>query len=274
MSLFEVDHHTCTKDGICAAVCPSRIIDFRKGEFPVPVAGAENACIQCGHCVAVCPTASLTHRDIPVAQCPPMQKDLQLSSEHCEHFLRSRRSIRVYKNKTVPRDEIKRLIEIARHAPSGRNSQDAEWLVLGNRDELDTLAGIVVDWMRWMVENQPEIALCMHLSRAVQRWEDGKDIIFRGAPVVIITHAEKENLRAPTSCNMVMAYLELAATSMGLGSCWAGYFNVAANSFPPMIEALALPEGHQCFGAMMVGYPKFNYHRMPLRRTPSITWRV
>ena len=38
-------------------------------------------------------------------------------------------------------------------------------------------------------------------------------------------------------------------------------------------EALSLPEGHQCFGAMMVGCPGFGYHRLPLRKTPDITWR-
>ena len=65
----------------------------------------------------------------------------------------------------------------------------------------------------------------------------------------------------------------LGATGMGLGGCWAGYFNAAVNTFPPMQQALGLPEGHQCYGAMMIGYPKFRYHRMPERKAPSITWR-
>ena len=75
------------------------------------------------------------------------------------------------------------------------------------------------------------------------------------------------------ACTIALTYLELAATSMGLGTCWAGYFNVTATSFPPMQEALALPPGHQAFGSMMVGYPKFSYHRLPLRNPPAISWR-
>lgn len=78
---------------------------------------------------------------------------------------------------------------------------------------------------------------------------------------------------APHACTIALTYLELAATSMGLGTCWAGYFNVAATSFPPMQEALALPPGHQAFGSMMVGCPKFSYHRLPLRNPPAISWR-
>ena len=73
---------------------------------------------------------------------------------------------------------------------------------------------------------------------------------------------------------IALTYLELAATSMGLGCCWAGYFNAAAASFPPLIEALALPEGHQSYGAMMIGFPQYQYQRLPARNEPAITWRL
>lgn len=274
MDLFEVNQETCNQDGICAAVCPAGIIDFKKGAYPTPIAGAEKVCIRCGHCVAVCPAGSFNHREMMTEQCPPIQKALHFTAEHCEHFLRSRRSIRVYKNKPVPRDVLAELIEIARYAPSGHNSQCAEWLVFGNRDELRNLAGIVVDWMRWMIGNMPEIALSMQMDRVVERWEDGNDFVLRDAPVLIVAHAEKDNLAAPSTCTIALTYLELAATSMDLGCCWAGFFIAAATTFPPMMEALSLPKNHQCFGGMMVGYPKFSYHRLPLRKPPGITWRL
>jgi nitroreductase/NAD-dependent dihydropyrimidine dehydrogenase PreA subunit len=273
MKLFEIDQQTCNQDGICAAVCPIAIIDFQKNGYPTPAADAEELCIQCGHCVAACPTGSLSHRKMPVEQCPPIQNNLQLSSEHCEHFLRSRRSIRVYKDKPVSRADLSRLIEIARYAPSGHNSQGAEWLVLDNKDELRKLAGIVADWMRWMLGKMPELARSWHMDKTLGRWEKGNDVILRDAPVVIITHAEEHNRLAPSTCTIALTYLDLAATGMGLGCCWAGYFNAAAIAFPPMKEALALPTGQQCFGSMMVGYPQFSYHRLPMRKPPSISWR-
>ena len=273
MKLLEVDQQSCHQDGICAAVCPVGIIDFRKGEYPNPIGEAEELCVRCGHCVAACPTGSLTHREMPGDECPPVQKNLDLSAEHCEHFLRSRRSIRVYKEQPVPREEITRLIEMARYAPSGHNSQCVEWLVFDRREELRKLAAIVVDWVRWMISNMPQVAQPMHMDKLLQRWEGGKDVILRDAPVVIVAHAEAENRMAPAACTIALAYLELAATSMNLGSCWAGYFNAAASTFPPMKEALALPKGHLAFGSMMVGYPKFSYHRRPLRKPPPISWR-
>ena len=273
-NLFRINYETCNQDGICAEVCPSKIITFSKGEYPSYSAITENACIKCGHCVAICPTGSLTHREMPVEQCPTVKRDLRLSVEHCEHFLRSRRSIRTYKKKSVPRNDIKKLIEIARYAPSGRNSQDAEWLVLGKRKEIQNLAQIVVIWMHWMISNNIEEASSMHLDKAISRWEDGIDIIFRGAPIIIVAHAKKDNHRALSTCTLALSYLELAATSMGLGCCWAGYFSIAAATFKPIIEALPIPKDHKTFGALMLGYPRFKYHRLPLRNSPNITWRI
>lgn len=274
MDLFEVNRQTCNKDGICAAVCPAAIIEMKKGEVPHPVPGAGDFCIRCGHCVAVCPTDSLSHRDMPMEKCSPVQKDLELSIAQCEQFLRARRSIRTYKDRPVPRETLEKLIDLARYAPSGHNSQSVQWLVLGTRDKLKNLAGMTVDWMRWMLDNMSEIALSMHMDRTIKRWEAGKDVILRDAPVVIVAHAAKNDRTAPVASTIALTYLELAATSMGLGCCWAGYFNAAATTFPPMAEALALPEGHQCMGAMMVGYPRFGYHRLPLRKTPEIIWRL
>jgi nitroreductase/NAD-dependent dihydropyrimidine dehydrogenase PreA subunit len=274
MNLFEINQQSCNQDGICAAICPVGIIEFQKGAYPKPIAEAEQLCIRCGHCVVVCPTASLSHREMTPGKCPSIQKELHLSIMQCEQFLRSRRSIRTYKTQSVPKNELLKLIELARYAPTGHNSQSVEWLVLGNRDELKHLAGITVDWMRWMLDNMPEIALSFHLDRTIPRWEDGEDIVLRNAPSLIVAHAAKDDRVAPTSSTIALTYLELAATSMGLGCCWAGYFNVAATTFPPMMEALPLPEGHQCLGAMMVGYPRFKYYRLPLRKQPKIAWRL
>ncbi len=273
MNLIEVNQQTCHKDGICSAVCPAKLINFTKGEYPTPIAETDELCIRCGHCVAVCPSNSLLHAEMPLEQCPPVRKELLLSAEQSEQFLRNRRSIRNYRDKAVPRDTLQKLIEVARYAPTGHNTQSVEWLVLSDRDELNKLVAIVGDWMRWMLANMSEFALSMHMDLALGRLEEGNDIVLRDAPVLIVAHASKDDRMAPASCTIALAYLELAATGMGLGGCWAGYFNTACNTFPPMKKALGLPVGHQCFGAMMVGYPQFRYQRMPERKTPSITWR-
>lgn len=274
MDLFEVNTETCNRDGICAACCPARIIALSSEGYPRPVEGADELCIRCGQCVAVCPTASLTHRDMPLEQCPPVDRDMLPTQQQIEHFFRARRSIRTYKNETPDPDRIQRLIEMARYAPTGHNTQCVEWAVLGDRNELRHLAGLVVDWMRWMIENMPQAAAAVHMDKTVRRWEEGEDVIFRGAPMLILAHANKDLPPAPAACTIATAYLELAATTMGLGGCWAGYFMAAAGTYEPLQEALPLPQGNKCFAAMMIGYPRYRYQRLPLRKPPSITWRM
>jgi hypothetical protein len=42
---------------------------------------------------------------------------------------------------------------------------------------------------------------------------------------------------------------------------------------PELVESMGLPEGHTWFFPMMIGYPKFKYHRLPERRAPVIRWK-
>ena len=55
-------------------------------------------------------------------------------------FLRSRRSIRLFKDKPVEKEKIQGLIEIARYAPTAGNSQLVEWLVFSDRNTVKEFA--------------------------------------------------------------------------------------------------------------------------------------
>ena len=61
--------------------------------------------------------------------------------------------------------------------------------------------------------------------------------------------------------------------SMGLGGCWGGFFQAAVEFYPPMNAAIGLPEGHLSYECMVLGYPKYPYHRTPKRKEPTVIWR-
>lgn len=284
--LFQINTDTCNRDGICAEVCPVSVINFPEGGYPEPFSNTEEICIRCGHCVAVCPTESFRHRDVDPDLCPPVHPAFQPSAEQIGQLFQSRRSIRVYKEIPVDPELLQKLIEMAGWAPSAHNSRKVRWLVFGGQEKLHRLAGTVVDWMRWTMEVMPQRVQELSFERRVKQWEKGSDVILRGAPVLVVAHGEKEsalppdfaaemdNQVAPLDYAIALSYLEIAAVGLGLGTCWAGYVYKAANLFPPMHAALGLPEGHQCFGAMMVGYPRHSYRRIPNRSAPVITWRL
>lgn len=273
MSLLTVDPEKCNRDGICAAVCPIMIIQLKnEADVPEMVPGGEDMCIRCGHCVAVCPHGAMNHQSMGAADCPPVKKEWRLSPEQTEHFLRNRRSIRVYKDKPVDRDTLVRMIEIARYAPSGHNMQPVKWKIVYEREDVHNLAGHVIDWMRSLIEEKSPMVEMMHLDRVVAGWEFGIDAINRNAPHLVIAHGNKKDPTAQAACTIALAYLELAGTGFDIGACWAGFFTAAALFWPPLQEALALTEDHIVNGALMIGYPKFNYQRLPLRNEPEISW--
>lgn len=272
MPLFAVDRDKCNQDGICAAECPLKIIDMKKNDWPEPISGAESLCINCGHCVAVCPTGALVHRHLKPEDCLPVRKDRLLSPEQAEHFLRCRRSIRNYKPQPVDRSVIERLIRMARYAPTGHNRQPVKWQVIYDAGDVRRLSGLVIDWMRFMIDKHPGLAKMMHFDLVVAAWEFGVDTVSRGAPHLVLVNAAASDISAQSACTIAMTFFELAVTSFGLGACWNGFFNAAAMQWQPLKEALGLEAGQANFGAMMLGYSKFVYHRMPERNEPEIKW--
>lgn len=274
MSLFEIDEKLCKRDGICVAVCPIGIIEMKsKDSTPSPIDGAADLCLNCGHCVAVCPRGAISLGTMRSSDCTKINADLLPEIQQVEHFLRHRRSIRNFREKPVDRDTLAMLIKVASFAPSGHNLQPVNWLVFQDAGDVRHLAGLVCDWMRIVIEKSPEVAATLHLDRVISAWDNDTDRILRGAPHLVVVHAPNSIPPAQAACTIALTYLELAAAAKGLGACWAGYFHAAAGVYGPLIDALALPEGHQCFGAMMLGYKKYEYKRLPLRKTPKISWR-
>jgi nitroreductase/Pyruvate/2-oxoacid:ferredoxin oxidoreductase delta subunit len=273
MPIFEINEQTCTKCGLCAADCPVNVIMQNNGGYPEPHKIAEGACLRCGHCVAICPSGSFSHREMPVETCPPVQKELLPNQEQLKQLIRSRRSIRSYLDKPVPRELLTQAIEIGRYGPTGHNNQTVNWLVIDNPIEVKRITALGFDWMGWVITNQARLASYFGFPQMVKDYENGVDKFLRNAPVVVMTHARKENSVANIDCVSAMAYFDLAARNLDLGCCWAGFLQIAATSFPPMIEALNIPENNRIYGSMMVGYQRYKYYRLPERQPPRITWR-
>ena len=263
MPSINIDRDKCQRDGICVADCPFSLIVQDDDGYPQMRAAADRLCISCGHCVAVCPHEALSLKEMSPADCAPVRKSLVIDVESAEQFLKSRRSIRTYRTEQVPHERLEKLLDTARWAPSAKNLQPVHWLVIEDPQMVQKLAALTVDWLR-ETNNYPGI---------VDAWDEGRDMVLRGAPHLAIAHADTNSLKPEVDCTIALTYLELAAHAMGLGTCWAGIFMGAAKAYQPLIAALALPEMHTVFGAMMLGFPKFRYFRIPARDDAKVEWR-
>jgi nitroreductase len=185
-----------------------------------------------------------------------------------EHLVKGRRSIRRYRPEPVDRSILEKLLEIVRYAPSGGNSQSVQWLIMSDAEEINRLSSIVIEWLRLLVDQGVP-----GIKGLVKSWEMGADPILRNAPNLIIAHGGVNDSMVKFSSTIALATLELASLSFGLGACWAGFLHHAANNSAVVYEALCLPPGNQMCGGLMIGYPEFEYARIPARKQASVSWR-
>jgi nitroreductase/NAD-dependent dihydropyrimidine dehydrogenase PreA subunit len=271
MALLIIDESKCKSDGICVRDCPAAIIRLQEGSnFPEIVPGCEAMCLDCGHCVAVCPHGALSHRRISIESSPPIKEELRINEGQAVQFLRTRRSIRHFLDRPVEKEKIRRLIEAARYAPTGGNSQMVEWLVLSDRSRIKEIARLTIDWLRQMVKDPGVLAARPYLPRAVAAWDAGNDSVLRNAPVLVVAMAPREAMNGLVDLTLALSYLDLLASAMDLGTCWAGLLQGALVSLPSVKTALGIPESYPHHYPMMLGYPEFRYYRLPERKMPKI----
>ena len=124
MSFFNVSPSTCVRCGICMAECPNRLIlmDKETGLPKLRIQGEED-CILCGHCVAVCPAKALNLSPLPADGFIPLDKKLNISFEQADQFLKSRRSIRAFKSTLVSDENLDKIMDVARFAPTASHRQ-------------------------------------------------------------------------------------------------------------------------------------------------------
>jgi len=259
MSQIAVDLTRCRKDGACVAVCPSGTLALDKDGFPQEA--VEDRCILCGHCVAVCGCDAFTHGGLPEEALLPAPARLP-SPALMDGFLMSRRSAREFKPRPIPAETMETLLNVARRAPSASNSQTLHWIVVSGADKVHTLAEETVNWIRTS-GNSPVL---------LDRWEMGYDFVLRGAPTVVAACTPATYDWGKQDCAIALTSLELAAEARGLGACWAGYLTRIAALHPPLRQALSVPEGYTVHGGLMLGEPRFHYHRIPPRKPLSVQW--
>lgn len=272
MTLLKVDQQRCEKEGICVDVCPIGILALDAAAGPVVRPGMTRYCIACGHCVAACPHGALDNVRNPWSGQAPLEHFPVLDPNTALTFLRSRRSIRNFKAEPVPRELTLKLLEAARYAPSGHNSQGIGYLIVDQPKDIERISAMVVEWMTRMVETQPDLANRLHMPGIIKAHQRGEDRILRKAPLLIVATAPIELRAAQVSSYLALEYVELYATSLGLGACWAGFAQLCAQQHPPLLKFLNIPAERSVTGMMMAGFPKYRYYRLPERNPLQVVW--
>ena len=177
--------------------------------------------------------------------------------------IHNRRSIRSYESKPIPRDIINTIIEAGNQAPSqGREEKGSKeflfqpWRFVVVEDSefkqklVQTTLPIWKKFMPSMKETHPET-----YEKVMMRYEtmdEPKDMVYYGAPVILFviglaTHA--------ISCALACENIMIAATSLGLGSCYVGFGSMVTGN-ADVVKALELKDNERIYGPIVFGYPK------------------
>jgi len=143
-------------------------------------------------------------------------------------LIEKRYSVRSYKADEVEDEKLKKVLEAARLAPTAVNKQPFQLLVIKTRGREDELKRIYP--AEWFVQAPLIICSCALPDMGWTR-RDGKNY-------------------SEVDTTIAMDHLILAATSLGLGTCWIGAFDsVAAH------EELNIPDEAVPLVFTPLGYP-------------------
>ena len=259
--MITIDAGKCNRDGLCVQACPVNLIRMDGGAVPEEIDGAADRCIRCGHCVAVCPEGALDNLLTPAADFLPVPEK-RPDDEAMENLLVSRRSARSYRKKPIEREQLERLLEMARRSPTASNSQKLSWTMIQDPQRLDRVRELSLEWMG----TDPSRAHYMEAAR------QGRDVILRNATALAVVHGPRDYAWTAIDGTIALTYMELLAATMGLGTCWAGLVTFASTAVPELLPVLGVPEGNTVGGAIMLGHPRLKHRLIPPRDAARVTW--
>ena len=194
--------------------------------------------------------------------------------------IQARRSIREYTDEPVPPEMIDRLLEAARAAPSTSNTQSWKFKVITDPQTRARIKDVAYG-QKFVARAPVIIACCLDLDAFREKGKQTLKLVLSGAvrpSMEMILRAARggkdrefspERVVINGTINVAIAteHIVLAATALGLGTCWIRAFDA-----PAVQEILAIPEGLTIVCLLTIGYPDQSPPARPRRSLDEITF--
>lgn len=151
----------------------------------------------------------------------------EVNTMHVMQAIKERRSIRAYQNRPVAEDILAQVLDAARLAPSARNRQEWRFVVVKDGAQIRRVAEAA---------GQPFIGTTPAIIAGVAL--NPERVLRCGVPTYAVDLA------------IAMTNITLAATALGLGTCWVGSFDQEA-----VKRVLRIPAECKVVELMPLGYP-------------------
>lgn len=196
--------------------------------------------------------------------------------------INSRKSVRAYEQKPIPKEILNKIIEAGNQAPFTSMTRAQPWRFVVVQDPefkqklLETALPFWKNAIGSMKEKAPVLyEMAMSLYNVL---DEPKDVIYYNAPAIVFVIGPAGG--GAVSCALACENMMIAAQSFGLGSCYVG-FGAMVKGNPEVVEALELKDGEAIYGPILLGYPLTNPSEelskalatlLPNKKEPVIKW--
>ncbi len=251
---IEVNKNLCIGCELCKNDCPVNNIIMENKKSVIK----NQDCLMCGHCTSICPKKAITMTGFDE---PPIEitNNQKLDSDELLMAIKSRRSIRKFKDKDVPLEIIKQIIEAGRYTPSAKNSQDVSYIVLDNKKEVYEKEAV-----KFFRRIKPIADIAVKHSKEVTIDDN---FFFKHAPISIMIVTKDKISGSLAASNMA-----LMAESYGLGVLFSGYFSDVANNSLRLKKLLNLKQRDHVVTTLVIGYPDVKYRRTAQKEAANVRY--
>jgi ferredoxin len=283
---------SCNVCGLCAEVCPNKIIfksELNKMQFRDD---RIDLCIKCGQCMAICPSKSIVVEGLSYEEDffeLPAYTDLE---NGFNDLIQTRRSIRNFKDKAVSKELLNKIVNAISYAPPGFTPLKTEITVISDpeiiKKSLSNMIKIYESWVKGFKSpiirffmkkgmgkkkylTMKEHVLPMLISRLPELNDGTEDTITRHAPAMILFHSDR-NKDTDNDIIIAATYGILTAHSLGLGATIMSIIPPAIDQSSELRELFKIPESNKVISSMIIGHPKYKYQRAVKRNLKNIDW--
>lgn len=252
MDKVVIDKSKCIGCGKCVKDCVAFALYLKDNKACV-----REGCIECGHCFAICPVGAVDMPAYDKSDCAQVTNLTEIDSDILLQGIKSRRTVRQYKDIPVGQEKIDKILKAGQYAPTGGNSQNVAFTLLGSKQ--DELERECVKLFR------AGVGVGSKFSKSLKNTEITDNFFFKKAPLVIVVSGHDS-----VNATIASAYMELTANSLGLGVLYSGFFCACTKLNPKIKSALKLPKGHKVVTCLIIGYPDVKYERIAPRKEHSV----
>lgn len=143
----------------------------------------------------------------------------------------TRKSIRIFQKKRVPKEQIEEILIAAKHAPTGRNTQYRRYTILRE-------------------------ASMERLRKAMGTVLGSDQYGFFDCDTLIVVSIRRDWHLKELDTATALQNMMLAAHSLGLGSCWINQLRDKCDEplIREVLHSFEIPENHVVYGMLALGY--------------------